>query len=214
MTVCMLDHLLKPHKKSRRSSVLTTPLMWWYGRDYHGTVLLPFIFVRMGENIGHCVSRVHSEAYCKALKWYVVRRSRLDLLTRLCGGACSKKHAKVAGREHSELHSYKRLDLGSPDLNLLDYKIWDKLQEMACAKPHLNLESLKLSLEQVAANFPIEMLRKVTEQWPEHLQLCIEKEGDHMKWYELDLELFPLFKYIYIYMVVSCPTFHSWDTGV
>ncbi len=58
-----------------------------------------------GKNIGHCVSGVRFEAYHEALKWYVVPQSRLDLSTGLCGGTHSKKLAKVAGREHSELHT-------------------------------------------------------------------------------------------------------------
>ncbi len=46
---------------------------------------------------------------------------------------------------------------------------------MACKKPH------KSSLEQAAANFPIETQRTAIERWPEHLQLCIEKEGNHFE---------------------------------
>ncbi len=52
---------------------------------------------------------------------------------------------------------------------------------MACKKPHRNLESLKRSLEQAAANFSIEILCKEIERWPEHLRLCIETEGDHFE---------------------------------
>ncbi len=59
--------------------------------------------------------------------------------------------------------------LGSPDLNPLDYEIWEKLEEMACKKPHRHLESLERSLEQALANFPIETLRKEIEWLPEHL---------------------------------------------
>ncbi len=70
---------------------------------------------------------------------------------------------------------------GSSDLNLLDYEIWEKLEEMACKKPHRNLESLKGSLEHAAANFPIETLRKALERWAERLRLCIEKVGDHFE---------------------------------
>ncbi len=35
-------------EKISGSSVLTTSLTSWYGREYYGTVLLPFIFVRKG----------------------------------------------------------------------------------------------------------------------------------------------------------------------
>ncbi len=69
----------------------------------------------------------------------------------------------------------------SPNLNPLDYEMWEKLEKMACKKPHCNLESLKCSLQQAATNFPIETLRKAIERWSERLRLCTEKEGDHFE---------------------------------
>ena len=37
----------------------------------------------------------------------------------------------------------------SPDLNPLDYSVWSILEEKACAKPHMNVESLKRALKKV-----------------------------------------------------------------
>ncbi|CAK1580123.1 unnamed protein product [Parnassius mnemosyne] len=39
----------------------------------------------------------------------------------------------------------------SPDLNPLDYKIWQHLEEKVCAKPYRNLESLRVPLAKAAA---------------------------------------------------------------
>ena len=47
----------------------------------------------------------------------------------------------------------------SPDLNLLDYKLWSKLQEMACKQRHPNIQSLKHSFRQAAAEFPLDVFR-------------------------------------------------------
>ena len=44
----------------------------------------------------------------------------------------------------------------SPDLNPLDYKLWSKLQEMACKKRHPNIESLKRSLRKAATDFTVD----------------------------------------------------------
>ena len=45
---------------------------------------------------------------------------------------------------------------GSPDLNPLDRKLWAVLKDMACQKNHNNLESLKRSYVQAAAEIPLE----------------------------------------------------------
>ncbi|XP_026331397.1 uncharacterized protein LOC113238779, partial [Hyposmocoma kahamanoa] len=45
----------------------------------------------------------------------------------------------------------------SPDLNPLDYKIWQHLEEKACSKPHPNLESLKTSLIKAAADIDMDL---------------------------------------------------------
>ena len=47
----------------------------------------------------------------------------------------------------------------SPDLNLLDCKLWSSLQETAYKKRQPNIESLKLSLQKAAADFPVDVLR-------------------------------------------------------
>ncbi len=84
-------------------------------------------------------------------------------------------------RAHAAKSMQKWLTSGSPDLNPLFYETWEKLEKIACKKHYRNLESLKHSLEQVVANFHTETLRKAIERRPEHLRLCIEKEGDHFE---------------------------------
>lgn len=69
----------------------------------------------------------------------------------------------------------------SPDLNPLDYGLWNILEERACKKRHANLESLKRSIVKAAAEIPLETIRTCIEQWPERLRRCIEKEGGHFE---------------------------------
>ena len=69
----------------------------------------------------------------------------------------------------------------SPYLNSLDYKLWSKLQEMACKKRHPNIESLKQSLRKAAADFPVDVLRNSIEGWPQSLKDCVCTNGGHFE---------------------------------
>lgn len=70
---------------------------------------------------------------------------------------------------------------GSPDLNPLDYQLWAELEEVACSKPHTNLEALKSSIRKAAANFPIERIRAAIDEWPERLRKCVREKGGHFE---------------------------------
>ena len=70
---------------------------------------------------------------------------------------------------------------GSPDLSPLDYKLWAVLEDMACRKHHNNLDRLKRSLMKAAADIPLETMRAVIAEWPEHLEACIGAEGSHFE---------------------------------
>jgi len=72
---------------------------------------------------------------------------------------------------------------GSPDINPLDYKLWDVLEDMACRKHHNNLDSLKRSLVKAAAEILLEKVRAVIAVWPERLKACVEAEGGHFEWH-------------------------------
>ncbi|CAK1582815.1 unnamed protein product [Parnassius mnemosyne] len=69
----------------------------------------------------------------------------------------------------------------SPDLNPLDYKIWQHLEEKACSKPHPNLESLKTSLIKAAADIDMDLVRAVIDDWPRRFKACIQNHGGHFE---------------------------------
>lgn len=69
----------------------------------------------------------------------------------------------------------------SPDLNPLDYKLWSVLEDIACSKRLHNLESLKISLERAVANFPMDVVRKSIDDWPERLKACVKAKGAHFE---------------------------------
>ncbi|CAK1580578.1 unnamed protein product [Parnassius mnemosyne] len=69
----------------------------------------------------------------------------------------------------------------SPDLNPLDYKIWQHLEEKACSKPHPNLESLKTSLIKAAAVINMDLVRAAIDDWLRRLKACIQNHGGHFE---------------------------------
>ena len=68
-----------------------------------------------------------------------------------------------------------------PDLNPLDYKLWSKLQELACKERHPNTESLKQSLRKAAADFPVDVLHNSTDGWPQRLKDSVCVNGGHFE---------------------------------
>jgi hypothetical protein len=48
------------------------------------------------------------------------------------------------------------------------------LDDKACREHHNSLESLKRYLVKAVAENPLEMVREVTAEWPEHVKACIE----------------------------------------
>lgn len=70
---------------------------------------------------------------------------------------------------------------GSPDLNPLDYKLWSVLEEMVCKKRHANLESLKKSLKNAVAKFPLHVVRESIDAWPDRLKSCVKAGGGHFE---------------------------------
>lgn len=69
----------------------------------------------------------------------------------------------------------------SPDLNPLDYCLWNILEEKACSKPHRNIESLKANLVKVAASIPLDVIRAAIDEWPGRLEKCVKAKGGHFE---------------------------------
>lgn len=69
----------------------------------------------------------------------------------------------------------------SPDLNPLDYKLWSVLEGMVCAKQHHTLDSLKKSLVEAVANFPMDIVRTTIDDFPNRLRRCVKANGGHFE---------------------------------
>jgi hypothetical protein len=87
----------------------------------------------------------------------------------------------VAAGNVSAFISAENWPLGSPDLNLIEYKLWAVLEDMACRKHHNNLDSLNRSLVKEEAEIPLETVRAVIAEWLKCLKACVRAEGGHFE---------------------------------
>jgi inhibitor of nuclear factor kappa-B kinase subunit alpha len=84
-------------------------------------------------------------------------------------------------KEVPDFISYLEWPAFSADLNPLDYKIWSKLEEMACSRPHTSVEALKQSLVKVWESFPIDVVRAATSEWRPRLRACVKAISKHFE---------------------------------
>lgn len=70
---------------------------------------------------------------------------------------------------------------GSPDLNPLDYKLWDILEKTACRRRHRTLAGLKKSIVAAAEKIPLNIIRAAIDDWPKRLKLCYQAGGGHFE---------------------------------
>lgn len=69
----------------------------------------------------------------------------------------------------------------SPDLNPMDYSIWSILEARVCAKPHMNLETLRQKLRLEWSKITVEELRRVAQNFVKRLKMCIAAKGGHFE---------------------------------
>lgn len=77
--------------------------------------------------------------------------------------------------------SHEEWPSSSPDLNPLDYAIWQVIEEKACAKFHKNLDSLKHAIVKTVAELDINVVRSAIDDWPRRLRACIRAKGGHFE---------------------------------
>ena len=69
----------------------------------------------------------------------------------------------------------------SPDLNLLDYSVWNILEVKACAKPYKDIEFLKRALIKAWDEISVDTLKKIIGDFPRRLKTCVEADGSHFE---------------------------------
>lgn len=66
----------------------------------------------------------------------------------------------------------------SPDLNPLDFFVWNELQQKACAKPHDSVKSLKEALKKAWAEIPQKAIAKACRTVPKRIQQVKAAKGE------------------------------------
>uniref|UniRef100_A0A915E063 Transposase n=1 Tax=Ditylenchus dipsaci TaxID=166011 RepID=A0A915E063_9BILA len=69
----------------------------------------------------------------------------------------------------------------SPDLNPLDYSIWNELKRRACVKKHQTVEALKRSLVKAWNEIPQDMIDRAVDDFPKRLRKCIQANGGYFE---------------------------------
>ena len=69
----------------------------------------------------------------------------------------------------------------SPDLNLVDYRIWGKLQERVYHNHICDVDQLKSRLIEKWEQFQQSLINEAVKQWRQHLQACIRAHGGHFE---------------------------------
>ncbi|KAI8440600.1 hypothetical protein MSG28_001821 [Choristoneura fumiferana] len=87
------------------------------------------------------------------------------------------------GRQKIDFIRHEDWPSSSPNLNPLDFKIWQVLEGKVCAKPHKNLVSLKSSLRKAVAEIDMKMVRAAIDDWLRRLRACTNNNGAWDSWY-------------------------------
>jgi len=69
----------------------------------------------------------------------------------------------------------------SPDINPMDYSVWSILESRACSTPHKNLDSLRRALIEEWDKMSLDEVRRIVENFPKRLRLCIKAKGGHFE---------------------------------
>jgi hypothetical protein len=69
----------------------------------------------------------------------------------------------------------------SPDLNPLDYSIWNELKRRACVKKHTSIDALKRSLIKAWNEIPQDMIDRAIDDFPKRLRKCIQANGGYFE---------------------------------
>ena len=69
----------------------------------------------------------------------------------------------------------------SPDLNDINFAIWEILARKVCQKPHKNLDSLKCSLVTAWDDIDADTVRACSEKAHRRLEAVVKAEGGYIE---------------------------------
>lgn len=94
-----------------------------------------------------------------------IRRVRARKLLRKYG-ICEYRQILFTDEKSSNLPDFIKASdwtSGSPDLNPLDYTLWQKIESISCAKRHKTVDGLKNCIKKAVKNIPTASIRKAID---------------------------------------------------
>jgi len=82
-------------------------------------------------------------------------------------------------RQHIVLVTQSNFCANSSDLNAVDYRVWDMLQERVYRVPIRNTDELRKRLIATWAEFQHSVVDDAVDQWRKRLEASIHAEGGH-----------------------------------
>uniref|UniRef100_A0A915D007 Transposase n=1 Tax=Ditylenchus dipsaci TaxID=166011 RepID=A0A915D007_9BILA len=118
-----------------------------------------------------------------------LRKSSLGVHARSSTGAQGNRNTRS---HQSDVPEFIEVDISpqrnngewpatSPDLNPLDYSIWNELKRRACVKKHQTVEALKRSLVNAWNEIPQDMIDRAVDDFPKRLRKCIQANGGYFE---------------------------------
>uniref|UniRef100_A0A914ECB3 Uncharacterized protein n=1 Tax=Acrobeloides nanus TaxID=290746 RepID=A0A914ECB3_9BILA len=92
-----------------------------------------------------------------------------------------RQRTRVHLSRHQPTEKQRRWPPNSPDLNVMDYSIWNILEAEAYSKPHQSIDALKKSLVKAWNKIPQEVIDRAVDDFPKRLQKCIDAGGGHFE---------------------------------
>lgn len=155
-------------------------IMVWWGVSYEGVTQLHFC----EQGVKTKATNYHSDVLEKAVKPLnetMFHGEHWSFQQDSAPAHKAKMNQKWCADNLPDFIATEDWPSGSPDLNPLDYRLWDYLEQKACSKRHRNIESLKASLTKAAASIPLEVVRAAIDEWPERLKKCVKAKGGHFE---------------------------------
>ena len=159
MAGCMPIALKKPLRKVLEWKECTTQLMWWFGEGGHQALF----FCEQWEILETIVKPINNTLFA-GRHWILQQDSAPAHEAKTTQWWLETNFPEFIATEH--------WPSGSPDLNPLDYHLWNILEEKACCMPHHNIETLKTDLVKSSASIPLDVVHAVIGEWPGHLRNC------------------------------------------
>ena len=143
-----------------------------------GTGKTPLVFVKHGVKINVDYLKILKE---KVLPWSKKHFGKSEWVFQQDSAPQRAKTVQTwCAKNFPDFISWNQWPPSSPDLNPMDFSIWNILKKRVCKKRHKDLKSLELTLKKEWKKLD-ELIQKCCEQFMKRIKLCVEAKGKHFE---------------------------------